>query len=184
MLDRKAIWRAVEWDPQDKVIYGIDGGSSILFKYDPDDGPEGKVTRLERLCADAFYYSSLKHIPYSTLAFTIGRDRKVYYAAAGVDFDYQAKLEAAQLAHNRGGITTSAHSELITYDLKEGKRVNLGVLRTRDGRHVFGCGAATSGRDGTIYLCAATAVKDPSKASGKVGDKDPYAMELLIYRPE
>jgi hypothetical protein len=184
MLDRKAIWRVVEWDPHDKVIYGIDGGSSNLFKYDPKDGPQGKVTQLGRLCSDAFYYSSRKDIPYSTLAFTIGKDCKTYYAAAGVAFDYEAKLEAAQLAYNLGGIQTSPHSELITYDLDKGKRENLGILRTKDGRQVFGCGAAACGRDGAIYLCAATAVRNGRKASGRAGDKDPYVMELLIYRPE
>src|SRR4029077_17846327 len=40
MLARKAIWRVVDWDPVDRVIYGVDGGSSFLFRYDPKDGPE------------------------------------------------------------------------------------------------------------------------------------------------
>lgn len=183
MLDRKAIWRVVEWDLADRAIYGVDGGSSILFRYDPKDGPEGKVTELGRLCAERFYNSDRKDIPYSTLAFTIGKDRKVYYAPAGLDFDYEARLEAARLAQERGGQKASPHSELITYDLKAGRRENLGMLRTADGRHVYGCGGAAAGQDGTIYLGAAVEVKDPRREAGKVAGVYPFAMELLLYRP-
>ena len=183
MLDRKAIWRVVEWDPVERVIYGVDGGSSILFKYDPKDGPQGRVTPLARLCAERFYASGRKDIPYSTLAFTIGKDRKIYYAPAGLDFDYEARLEAARLAQARSGQKTPPYSELIAFDLKSGKRENLGVVRTRDGRHVFGLGGAASALDGAIYLGGAVEAKDAQRAVGKVAGLYPFVMELLIYRP-
>jgi sugar lactone lactonase YvrE len=182
-LDRKAIWRVVQWDPVDRAIYGVDGGSSILFRYDPNDGPEGKVTELARLSAERFYDSSRKDIPYSSLAFTIGTDRRIYFAPAGLDFDYEQRLEAAQLAQARERLKVSPYSELIAYDLRLRTRVNLGVLRTMDGRRVFGCGGAASGLDGTIFLGAAVEVKDAQKEAGKVAGVYPYAMELLIYRP-
>jgi len=178
MLDRKAIWRVVDWDPVDRAIYGIEGGSSILFKYDPSDGPEGKVTELARLCAERYYKSNRKDIPYSTLAFTLGADRRIYYAPAGLDFDYEARLEAARLAQ------TPPYSELIGYDLKSRQRLNLGMLKTTDGRHVFGCGGAASAPDGTIYLGAAVEEKDPQKAAGNAAGTHPFAMRLLIYRPK
>ena len=183
MLDRKAIWRVVEWDPVDRVIYGLDGGSSILFKYDPRDGPEGKVTSLAKLCAERFYESDRKDIPYSTLAFAIGKDRKIYYAPAGLDFDYEARLEAARLAQARSGAKLLPYSELIVYDLRVGRRENLGVLKTSDGRHVFGCGGAAAGIDGTIYLGAAVEEQDPQQAAGKVAGAHPFVMRLLIYKP-
>ena len=182
MLDRKAIWRVVEWDPIDRVIYGIDGGSSILFKYDPKEGPEGKVTTLARLCAERFYNSNRKDIPYSTLAFTISRDRKIYYAPAGLDFDYEARLEAARLAQARG-VRLPPYSELIVYDLKSGRRENLGVLETADGRHVYGCGGAAAGPNGAVYLGAAVEENDPQKAAGRVAGTYPFAMRLLVYKP-
>ena len=183
MLDRKAIWRVVEWDAVDKAVYGLDGGSSYLFRYDPKAGPEGKVTQLAKLCAEDFYQSSRKDIPYTTLAFTIGKNRRAYHAAACIDFDYEVKLEAARLAYDRGGIRSGTHSELVSCDLKTGRRENLGILRTRDGRRVFGCGAAACGPDGTIYLCAAVEAKDPRLAAGNAAAGEPFALELLIYRP-
>ena len=46
MLDRKAQWRIVEWDPVDKAIYGIVGGSNLLFRYDPRRDAKGAFTPL------------------------------------------------------------------------------------------------------------------------------------------
>jgi len=182
MLERKVIWRVAEWDPVDKVIYGVNGGDSILFRYDPRDGPQGKVTRLDRLCSEYFYRSDRKDVPYSTLAFAIGKDRKIYYAPAGLAFDFVHDVEAADLAQNIGGIKTSPHSELITYDLETGKRKYLGILRTKDGRRIFGCGAATCGLDGTIYLCGAVET-DKEKAAGVFMKEYPFEMALMIYKP-
>jgi hypothetical protein len=184
MLDRKVIWRVVEWDPVDHAIYGVEGGSSILFRYDPHDGGEGKVTELARLCAERYYASNRKDIPYSTLAFAIGKDRKIYYAPAGIDFDYEARLEGARLIQERNSLKIMPYSELIVYDLRSRQRTNFGPLKTRDGRNVYGCGGAAAGPDGTIYFCCATEAKDPQQAAGKVAGNYPFVMELFIYRPQ
>jgi hypothetical protein len=184
MLDRKAIWRVVDWDPVDRVLYGVDGSSSLLFKYDPKDGPEGKATFLARLCAERFIESDRKDIPFSTLAFTVGKDRKIYHAATGMEFDYEARLESNELARKRGDPRTTSWAELITYDLKTRRRENLGLLRTTGGAHVFGCGAATCGPDGTIYFVGGVEEKDPAKAAGKTGGVAPYALRLLLYKPK
>ena len=183
MLDRKAIWRVVDWDPVDRVLYGVDGSSSLLFKYDPRDGPEGRATFLARLCAKRFIESDRKDIPFSTLAVTIGKDRKIYHAATGFDFDYEARLESTELARQRGDPRAISYTELIAYDLKTRRRENLGMLRTRDGAHVFGCGAATCGPDGTVYFVGGVEEKDPAKAAGKTGGVAPYALRLLLYKP-
>jgi hypothetical protein len=183
MLERKAIWRVVEWDPVEKVIYGVTGGDSVLFRYDPKDGPEGKVTVLEKLCCEYFYHTGHKNVPYSTLAFTIGRDRKIYYAPVGVAFDFMQNLGAVDLAENFGAIRMSPGSELITYDLRTGKREYPGILKTKDGRNVFGCGGATCGPDGTIYFCGAVEAKDEKEKAGLAMEKYPFKMSLLIYKP-
>ena len=184
MLDRKAIWRVALWDSVEKVIYGVDGGSAILFRYDLKDGSEGKISTLEKLCSEYFYNSDRKDIPYSTLAFTIGKDRKIYYTPVGLAFDFTIKVEAATLAQNLGGTKRAPHTELITYDLRVGKREYLGILKTKDGRNVFGCGAATCGLDGTIYLCGAVETRDTGNAAGIVMDNYPFKMSLIIYKPK
>lgn len=183
MLERKAIWRVAEWDRVDKAIYGISGGASILFRYDPKDGPEGKVTALDKLCSEYFYRSGRKDIPYSTLAFTIGKDRKAYYAPVGMAFDFDIAVEAATLAQDLGAIRRAPHSELISYDLRTNTREYVGILKTKDGRDVFGCGAAACGLDGTIYLCGAVETRDAKNAGGLVLDKYPFKMSLMTYKP-
>lgn len=184
MLDRKVIWRVAEWDSVDKVIYGIDGGSSILFCYDPKVGSEEEVSTMAKLCSEYFFHSDRKDIPYSTLAFTIGLDRKIYYIPVGLAFDFEIKVEASVLAQNLGGIKTAPHSELVTYDLSTGKRSYLGILKTKDGRNVFGCGGAACGKDSTIYLCAAVETEDKENAAGIIGNEYPFQMSLLIYKPK
>jgi len=171
------------WDSVEKVIYAVDGANATLFRYDPKDVPEGKVTALEKLCSEYFYHSDRKDIPYSTLAFTIGKDRKIYYAPVGLAFDFTIKVEAATLAQNLGGIKRAPHSELLTYDLLTSKREYLGILKTTDGHNVFGCGAATCGLDGTIYFCGAVETKDVKNAAGIVMEKYPFKMSLIIYSP-
>lgn len=183
MLDRKAIWRVATWDSVEKVIYGIDGGSAIFFRYDPKAGLDGKVTALEKLCSEYFYHSDRKDIPYSTFAFFIGKDRKIYYAPVGLAFDFTIKVEAATLAQNLGGIKRAPHTELVTYDLRTNNRVYLGILKTLDGRNIFGCGAATCGLDGTIYFCGAVETRDVKNAAGIVMKEYPFKMSLIIYRP-
>jgi hypothetical protein len=58
------------------------------------------------------------------------------------------------------------------------------MLRTRDGAHVFGCGAATCGPDGTLYFVGGVEEKDPAKAAGRTGGVAPYALRLLMYKPK
>jgi hypothetical protein len=175
MIDRAAIWRAVEWDPVDKAIYGVTCGSgSILFKYQPQIGPEGRVTQLSRLCDGKFLEGDHKDIPYSPLAFSLdSKNRKIYFAPSAREYAVDEYVET---------FGSGANHHLIMYDLNRNERIDLGVMRTKDGRRVFGSEAAASGPDGTVYLCGQAEVKDPTKATGRIGNI-PVALHLLIYKP-
>ncbi len=173
MIDRSNDWRAIKWDPVEKVAYGITCGSgSILFRFDPHKGTEGEITPLTRMCDSKFLKSGLKNIPYSTLAFTIDyRNKKVYFVPSARGYNIQGYSET---------FGSSEGHELIMYDLKAGKRVDLGVMKTTDGRKVFGCEGATVGPDGTLYLCGQVEVRDRSKATRMAGDV-PVALHLIVY---
>ncbi len=175
MVDRTNIWRAVQWDPVDKVAYGITCGSgSILFRFNPHDGTEGKITSLVKMCDTKFLDGTRKNIPYSTLAFAVDtKNKKVYFAPSARDFSVQKYEETY------GSI--NAH-HLIMYDIKTDKRIDLGVMRTADGRKIFGCEAISVAPDGTVYLCGQAEVKEPDRSTQMIG-KVPTALHLIIYKP-
>jgi hypothetical protein len=175
MIDRTNIWRAVEWDPVDKVAYGITCGSgSILFRFDPDEGAEGSIEDLVRMCDTRFLEGDQKDIPYSTLAFAVdSRNKKVYFAPSARGFSTQKYEETY-------GSKEDHH--LIMYDISGDKRVDLGVLRTADGRKVFGCEAASVAPDGTLYLCGQVEVKDRRKGTRMIGEVA-ASLQLIIYKP-
>ncbi len=176
MIDRTNIWRAVEWDPVDKVAYGVTCGSgSILFRFDPHDGPEGKITRLVKMCDSKFLNEEQKEIPYSTLAFAVdSRNKKVYFAPSARGFSIQKYEET---------FGSKEYHHLIMYDITTGERVDLGAMQTADGRKVFGCEAASVARDGTLYLCGQAEVKDQAKGTRMIGDIA-TALQLIIYKPQ
>jgi hypothetical protein len=164
-------WRVVVWDKETKKFYGVEESASTLFSFDPYAGKEGEVQRLGQLCIPGF--ESRRDIPYATLSLTIGHDRKLYYAAAGREFDYS-------------GSAGLASSHLLTYDLRTGKIEDLGEMRLADGRRVIGTNSAHTAPDGTIYFCGAIEVRPekgkPVEAAGRIGDAY-YRLALIIYHP-
>ncbi len=171
-------WRSVFWDETTKKIYGIDRTSSILFQYDPKAGKEGTMTRMAQLCADEYLGAHV--VPFATLAFTPGKDRKIYFVPVAQPFDY-----TAQVGPIGGGVTGSVHyTHLITYDLNSGRREDHGIIIVEEDSMVLGVGGATTGPDGTIYLCGAVQEKNIDKAAGKAGGSEPFQMRLIMYHPE
>jgi hypothetical protein len=175
MIDRTYDWRAVEWDPVDKVAYGITCGSgSLLFRFDTHEGSEGKITPLVQLCDTKFLNTERKDIPYSTLAFAVdSKNKRVYFVPSAREYSTERYSETF-------GSGLSHH--LIMYDIKAEKRIDLGALQTIDGRKVFGCEAASVGPDGTLYICGQVEVRETEKATNRVGNI-PVALQLIIYKP-
>ena len=175
MIDRTYDWRDVEWDPVDKVAYGITCGSgSILFRFNTHDGSEGKITQLVKMCDGKFLEGDRKDIPYSTLAFSVdSRNKKIYFAPSARDFSVKNYTET--YGSNEG-------QHLIMYDIKTDQRVDLGVMQTADGRKIFGCEAASVDSNGTLYLCGQAEVKDKKNSTSMIGNI-PAALQLIIYKP-
>ncbi len=142
-----------------------------MFSFDPHAQAEGEVRRLGQLCIPGF--ENRRDIPYATLSLTLGQDRKLYYAAAGREFDYSGSA----------GLATS---HLMTYDLRTGKTEDLGEMLLEDGRRVIGTNAAHTDPDGTLYFVGAIEVRSdagskPVEAAGKIGNAY-YQLALLICR--
>jgi hypothetical protein len=176
MIDRTCDWRAIEWDPAEKVAYGVTcGSSSMLFRFDPHQGKEGNITPLVEMCDSKFVESDRKDIPYSTLAFALdSKNRKVYFVPSARDYSTNKYEETF-------GSDQSHH--IIVYDIKTNKRTDLGPMQTQDRRRVFGCEAASVDADGTVFICGQVEVRDPLQATGHIGNI-PVSLQLIIYKPE
>ena len=161
-------WRVVVWDDETKRFYGVEESATILFSFDPHDG---EVRRLGQLCIPGF--EERRDVPYATLSLTIGHDRKLYYGAAGREFDYSGSEEPAT-------------SHLMSYDLRTGKTVDHGEMLLPAGRRVLGTNAATTGLDGTVYFVGAIEVRPepgkPVEAAGQIGNIY-YRLAMIILRP-
>jgi hypothetical protein len=164
-------WRVAIWDPQTRVFYGVEESATTLFRFDPNAGEDGDVQTLGRLSIPGF--ENRRDIPYATLSLTLGHDRRLYYAAAGREFDYSGSAELAA-------------SHLITYDLRNAKMEDLGAMYLPDGRAVIGTNSAHTGPDGTIYFGGAIEVRpvsgEPVEVAGKIGPAY-YRLALIIYHP-
>ncbi len=176
MIDRSMDWRAVEWDPVNKVAYGVTCGSgNILFRFDPHKNSQGQFTSLAQICDPKYWNTDQKNIPYSPLAFTVdSKNQKVYFVPSARDYNivaYQETFGTEEIHH------------LVMYDISSDQRYDLGQMITNDGRRVFGCEGATAAADGTIYIVGQVEVKNKKDATRVIGEI-PSALHLIIYQPE
>jgi hypothetical protein len=164
-------WRVVVWDEETKRFYGVEESASMLFSFDPAAPSNSQIRTLGQMCIPGF--AERRDVPYATLSLTLGQDRKLYYAAAGAEFDY-------------GGSAGVAASHLMTYDLRSGKIEDLGEMHVADGRPVLGTNAADTGPDGTIYFVGAVGVKDdPSDPEhGGTIQGTPFRLALFLFHPK
>jgi hypothetical protein len=189
MIDRKTCWRVIEWDPVERLAYGIMGGDSLLFKFDPRQGPEGTITPLVRMCAERYLDAHPKYIPFATLALTIALDRRIYYAPVmNVAFDYKGVswdvADERKYTARLTGEDVPPLSVLVVYDPATNKRTELGQMVTDDGRQVYGLGGACTGqKDGKIYFVGAVEERDPKYEVNRIDGRWPFSLALLSYNP-
>ncbi len=189
MFDRRAQWRYIEWDPFDKVAYGLVGGSNMLFKYDVHDGAEGSITPLAQLCAPQYRDGDPFKVPHATLAMTIShKEKKIYYIPVmSGDFDYGAvQLDLttkSKFAKDIEEKNLPPLSFMVSYDLKTNQRRDIGILRTEDGRYVYGLGAAETDSNGKIWFVGAFDEPDEDYVVRKMSAKYPYSLGLGCYDP-
>lgn len=188
-IDRKTLWRILEWKPDERVFYGITNSDSRLFRFDPYKGEEGEIIPLSLMCADRYINGDPKKIPIATLAFTIA-ENKAYYAPVTVAFDYAAEswdvLDERKFSAKINKEKIPPASVLVEYDLQTKERREIGLMLTEDGRKVYGLGGAVySPIDNKLYFAGAVEENDPEKVAGEIDGTWGYSMALLsIPLPE
>ncbi len=176
----KRYMRAGIWDKINKKVYGVEGGTSWLFEYDPAAGREGEVKKLVQFLPEN-ESDLLRRAHYATLSFTLGKDRKIYYLP-------MAPLESTEENKGVDFYSWAGQARLMTYDLQTGRKQNLGGVFVEQGLRVIDflnmapSGGAATGPDGTIYFCGFVEEKNREEASFKFGNI-PARLRLLIYHP-
>lgn len=188
MLDRRAQWRDIEWDPVDKLAYGVIGGNNMLFSFDPDKGVEGEITPISLLCAPMYRDEDPFNIPHAMLSLTINQvERKIYYIPViSGDFDYGiVDLDIARdnEASQAAGGKMPPLGYMLSYDLESGQREDIGLLKTDDGRYAYGIGAAESDKEGRVWFVGAFEEPDPDYVVRTISKVYPYSMGLGCYDP-
>jgi len=186
MLDRKTQWRSIQWDPVDKVAYGIVGGSNMLFRYDVHAGRGGVIEPLALMCAPRYREGDPYEIPHATLAMTLSeQERKVYFMpVVSGDFDYGVlELNTVKKVKSKNKRRLPSLSWMVSYDIESGIREDVGLLRTADGHYAFGQGAACTDSEGRIWFVGAFEEPDEKFVVGTMRGI-PYSMGLGCYDPE
>jgi hypothetical protein len=185
MLDRRAQWRIVEWDPADRAAYGIVCGSNELFRFDVNAGAEGSFNMLAQMCAPPFRGGDPFKVPTATLAMALSaRERKIYYLPVlDGDFDYGAVKLDFKAPDGVAPGQLPPLSFMVTYDLKSGVRRDVGLLRASDGRHAYGMGGAKVDAKGRVWFVGAFEEPDPSLSVRPGTGRFPYVMGLGCYEP-
>jgi hypothetical protein len=187
MLDRKPQWRIAEWDPVDKAIYGVVGGSNLLFRYDPRRGEEGTFTSLAQICPPMFRGGDPMSVPYATLSMTLSqKERRIYYIPViSRDFDYGTVsldvVDKTKLGALGPGKVPQL-SFMTSYDLGTGRVEDVGLLRAQDGRYAYGTQGAKTDADGRVWFVGAFEEPDPRLAANP-GGASPYSLGLGCYDP-
>ena len=186
MLDRRAQWRYIEWDPHTSAAYGITGGSTLLFRFDVDKGTEGQITPLTRICAPMYRDVNSYDVPSATLAMTINKtDRKIYYLPViSGDFDYGAvELNVSTSVVSQPKQQMPPLSFLVSYDIETGVIEDIGTLQTADGSFAYGMGAAETDAEGRVWFVGAFEERDEQYVVRKMRGKFPYGLGLGCYDP-
>jgi len=135
-------WRAAVWVPSEHAIYGVNGRSGYLFRFDPR---VPSVEVLKRLTSEPAKKAGMfDPTEYGYLGLALGADGHTLYYLTG-----------ALLSGNKGGVKAQPDQEegthLITYDVSNGKYVDHGQILLNDGQSIRPPQSLVIGLDGTLY---------------------------------
>lgn len=135
-------WRAAIWVPSEHAIYGVNGRSGYLFRFDPT---KPSVEVLERLTSEPSKRSGMfDQAEYGYLGLALGADGHTLYYLTG-----------APLSDSHKGLKTTPDqkegTDLITYDISNRKYVDHGRILFNNGDPISPPQSLVLGLDGTLY---------------------------------
>jgi len=155
-------WRAAVWVPSRQAIYGVNGRSGYLFRFDPR---KRTVEVLQRLTSEASKKTGMfDGMEYGYLGLVLGADGHTLYYLTSAPLSNN-KTEAKKGEEQKEG------ADLVTYNISDHKYVDHGRILLGDGKTVDPPQSLVMGLDGTLYTLSFI------DQDGKSG------IDLISFRP-
>ena len=155
-------WRAAIWVPSEQAIYGVNGRSGYLFRFDPR---ARTVEVLARLTSEASKKTGMfDGMEYGYLGLALGADGHTLYYLTGTPLASNQKGSKATEEQKEG-------TDLITYDISNRKYTDHGQIVLGNDQPIEPPQSLVIGSDGTLYTLSYV-VED-----GKSG------IELISFHP-
>ena len=128
--------------PSENAIYGVNGRSGYLFRFDPK---ARTVEVLARLTSEASKKTGMFNgMEYGYLGLALGADGHTLYYLTGTPLASDKKSSKATAERKDG-------TDLITYDISNRKYVDHGQVSLGDGAPIDPPQSLVMGLDGTLY---------------------------------
>lgn len=135
-------WRAAIWVPSQQAIYGVNGRSGYLFRFDPTTR---SVEVLARLTSEASKKTgTFNGMDYGYLGLALAADGHTLYYLTGTPLTSDSKVSNAAAEQKEG-------TDLITYDISNRKYLDHGQIAFGNGGPIEPPQSLVIGSDGTIY---------------------------------
>jgi len=140
-------WRTILWNEETASFWGLHGGSTQLFEFNPGDQTLRSISPLVPSMV-----SPDPRNPWRTqLGFTLGPDQTLFYLAHGPPEEIEG----------RRAVRASVH--LLSYDIEEGERLEHGTLVGPNGERVFFTESLEMAANGDLYTVAWVETLDPER---------------------
>lgn len=141
-------WRSILWNANTKSFWGLHGGSTQLFEFNPDRQTLRSVINM-RVQTD----QQTQRNPYRTqLGLTLNSDNTLFYIAHGPALSRPGRRD------------TKANAYLLSYNIDTGQRINHGPLLGPGDERIFFSESIAIGPQGNLWSVAWVEVLDPERA--------------------
>jgi hypothetical protein len=135
-------WRAAVWVPSERAIYGVNGRSGYLFRFDPR---MRSVEVLARLTSETSKRTGMfDGMEYGYLGLALGANGHTLYYLTGVPLSSDKKRSKTAAEQKDG-------TDLITYDISNRRHVDHGQILLGHGDPIDPPQSLVIGSDGTLY---------------------------------